>query len=228
MTSKFIQWGERLGAFDFKIDYILGSSNAVADYLSGLRDRAEALGIPENAGIPDDRAVGAVNTEELVQGTAEDEDFQRIQESIRSKAWKDFQLPDKKQMTAFYGVRNELKILRGLLFLGNRIIPPSMLRREVLRCAHEGHPGMKRSKAALRSHFCWPGMDHTMEDYINNCGECARSSKLSHVRIPGTMLRSRSQFSQRSNGHGISQDHSAAGTTWLPWSTTSLDSRNSS
>ncbi len=91
---------------------------------------------------------------EIASGAiADEEDFQRIQETIRSKAWKDFQLPDKKQMAAFYGVRNELKIRRGLLFRGNQIIPPAMLRKEVIRCAHEGHPGIKRTKAALRSHL---------------------------------------------------------------------------
>ncbi len=85
-------------------------------------------------------------------------------------------------MAAFYGVSNELKIRRGLLFHGNRIIPPAMLRKEVFRCAHEGHPRIKRTKAALRSHFWWPGMDHAMADFVKNCGECAWNSKVQPIK----------------------------------------------
>ena len=50
----------------------------------------------------------------------------------------------------FWGYRDELSILDGLVLKGTRIIVPKACREEVLLKLHEGHFGVERTKLRAR------------------------------------------------------------------------------
>ena len=55
---------------------------------------------------------------------------------------------------------------------GTRIVIPEALRGEVLRLAHEGHQGIVKMKARLRTKVWWPKMDLDPERVCKSCHGC--------------------------------------------------------
>ena len=60
----------------------------------------------------------------------------------------------------------------GILFAGDRIIIPSVLRQEMLHQLHVAHQGMQRTKALARRYFYWPGMMRDIEQMVETCSAC--------------------------------------------------------
>ena len=59
----------------------------------------------------------------------------------------------------------------GILFAGDMIIIPSVLRQEMLQL-HVAHQGMQRTKALARRYFYWPGMMRDIEQMLQTCSAC--------------------------------------------------------
>ena len=76
------------------------------------------------------------------------------------------------RMSAYLCVRNELCMLGKLVLRGTRIVIPEALRGEVLLLAHEGHQGIVKMKARLRTKVWWPKMDLDAERVGKSCHGC--------------------------------------------------------
>lgn len=46
----------------------------------------------------------------------------------------------------------------GLTFLGEKLIVPLRLLKDMLNLVHESHQGIDKSKVRAREVMCWPGM----------------------------------------------------------------------
>ena len=55
-------------------------------------------------------------------------------------------------------MREQLTVVEGVLLLGNRYVIPKALRRQILRLAQEGHPGVDAYQDTLRKRVWWPGL----------------------------------------------------------------------
>ena len=66
-------------------------------------------------------------------------------------------------MTAYVGVKDELCVLGKIVLRGTRIVVLKALRGEVLRLTHEGHQGIVKMKARLRTKVWWPKIDSDAE-----------------------------------------------------------------
>ena len=60
----------------------------------------------------------------------------------------------------------------GILLRGDRIVIPKALQQECLRRAHEGHLGIVKTKALIRSKIWYPGMDDAIEYHVRGCIAC--------------------------------------------------------
>ena len=61
----------------------------------------------------------------------------------------------------------------GLLLIDNeRIFVPKMLRQEILKRIHIGHPGRNKSLRFSRRFFYWPGLSQDIINQIDNCEVC--------------------------------------------------------
>lgn len=182
-TSKFLRWKERLEAFDFILEYIPGPHNAVADYLSRIQIRAEQLGVNSLTGA-------GITTKRLQQETAKDGDLQEIKKAVETGQWKALGLGNPDHKRSLLALKDEILTKDGLVFREGRIIPPGSLRLEILEAAHQGHPGIVRTKGSLRQSYWWPGMDSFTERFIRTCVGCQISSKskpagaVEHTSIP--------------------------------------------
>lgn len=93
---------------------------------------------------------------------------------------------DKRQfeLKPFAQIQHELTVNHGILLRGEQIIPPTKLRLQILKRAHEGHPGVVRMKRLLRSTYWWPGMDAAIKNHVKFCLPCQDSAKSHKVIVP--------------------------------------------
>ena len=191
-SAKFERWLERLSRFDYKIEYIKGERNCIADALSRL-PRPAATQPPTPAisegESPKFKATiaaitsGPISLDSIREHTTADSLLQQVKEYLHN-TW-----PVKKaisaELQAYYNVRNELSMAHGCIVRSNhRFVIPVSLQQRILHVAHEGHPGIVRAKRQLRSTYWWPGLDTQVEEFIKHCLACQDSNKAHKISMP--------------------------------------------
>ena len=92
--------------------------------------------------------------------------------------------------TAYMCVKDELRVLGKLVLRGTRIVISKALPEEVLHLAHEGHQGIVKMKARLRTQVWWPKIDSDAERVcksFHGCqvvGECQVPEVMRKVKPP--------------------------------------------
>ncbi|XP_039204776.1 uncharacterized protein K02A2.6-like [Crotalus tigris] len=76
---------------------------------------------------------------------------------------------------SFIRRQDELSAYKGCILWGSRVIVPHTLRARVLESLHEGHPGIVRMKALMRSYLWWPGLDKDIEVQMKGCQVCQQT-----------------------------------------------------
>ena len=167
-SARIERWVLRLQSYRFKIQYKPGTQN-IADSLSRLGGKEEASAsdadeyiyfIAKNA-IP-----GAMTGREIEEASASDAELYSLHECIKSGQW------DRCPNSVYKAVKDELTNLGKLILRGTRIVIPEKLRDHVLNLAHEGHQGIVKTKARLRSKVWWPGIDKDAEQHVRACRSC--------------------------------------------------------
>ena len=67
--------------------------------------------------------------------------------------------------------------MNGCLYREERAIIPTSLRSRILQLAHEGHPGIVRTKHRLRESVWWPNIDRDAEQFVRSCESCIMADK---------------------------------------------------
>jgi hypothetical protein len=107
----------------------------------------------------------ACTIEQVKEATAKDATLQTVLKSLQSGAWN-------KDLGLFFSHRNELSFSDGVLLRNNRIVIPRSLQQRVLELAHQGHQGIAKTKARLRTKVWWPGMSTEAETFVKRCQPC--------------------------------------------------------
>ena len=66
-------------------------------------------------------------------------------------------------------MRGELSAIGKLVLRGTRIVVPKQRRGQVLKLAHEGHPGTVAVKQRLRTKVWWPDIDKEAKKACKTC-----------------------------------------------------------
>lgn len=77
-----------------------------------------------------------------------DTDLTEIRQGLLNGKWNTL------KNKAFLLVKGELAAVGNLVLRGIRIVIPTSFREQVLRIAHEGHPGIVAMKQRLRNKVC--------------------------------------------------------------------------
>ena len=186
--ARVVRWATRLLPYHYKVTYVKGKSNVVADGLSRNPSK-----LNEN---PTDLEVGlaciqgsqppCVTYKELQENTAKDETLSQVRQFLLER-W-----PAKvtDNLVPYHRCREDLSINDGLILRGDRIVVPVELRYRLLAFAHEGHFGMVKTKQRLRRSYWWPTMDKEAEDIVRQCTCCVlippRDSPVQAVNWPTT------------------------------------------
>lgn len=79
----------------------------------------------------------------------------------------------KSETKPFWAVKEELHIINGIIFRGDRVVIPKNLWQEMLRRVHEGHLGIEKCKRRARDVMWWPGMTTQIEHVVKACDTCS-------------------------------------------------------
>ena len=199
VTARLARWVVRLTGYDFKIDYVKGKENVVADALSRRSD-IEAVARKEidevrSKGQGERVRLAAAETGESEIGMVDEGQSELIVniESLWDRM-REAAKGDANYVRRLAGKQEDDKWERrdGLLWSSDGAVwvPDSReLRTLVLQLAHDwaGHFGMSRTLGKLRQHCVWDGMTREVEDYCRSCVTCA-VHKSANQR-PGGVLR---------------------------------------
>ena len=74
---------------------------------------------------------------------------------------------------AYFGFREELAIVNGLIVKGHQVVIPSQLLDEALKLLHSSHMGIVKTKDRARTSFFWPSINQDIESRLSECHPCA-------------------------------------------------------
>lgn len=180
MMPRIAKWVLGLQGFNFKMVYVPGSMNNVADYLSRAPvECGEDSPLPKETIL--EIELPAVAQDQWESQMKQDRDLEEVKKLVIN-GWpsKCKDLPEGLQ--CFWNVRDDLSIEGSLLLKSGKIIPPEGLRDHIIDLTHEGHLGRSLSKARLRAEYWFPKMDQLMEEKVRDCVACSRSDKSKCLR----------------------------------------------
>ena len=108
----------------------------------------------------------AMTTCEVERASEYDSELESVRESLLTGNWHSMKFKQ------YVPVRRELCATGMLVLCGTRIVIPQTLCTQVLKLAHEGHPGIVAMKQRLRSKVWWPGIDKEAEKFCKHCHGC--------------------------------------------------------
>ncbi|UYV62952.1 K02A2.6-like [Cordylochernes scorpioides] len=183
-ANRIQRWAIILSAYQYKIEYIKGTSNTEADVLSRL-----PMFTPEpDSKEPDSEPVAMVLLMDALDSSPVTSDDIRAglpgNPALRQaldhtpQGWSE-ETPKEMELMPYWSRRYELGACEGLLFWGNRVIIPTNLRAKMLDELHNSHQGIVGLKSVARTLFWWPGLDKDIEETVRRCNCCQ-----SHASMP--------------------------------------------
>ena len=73
----------------------------------------------------------------------------------------------------YFGFREKLAIVNGLIVKGHRVVIPNQLCDEALKLLHSSHMGIVKTKDRARTSFFWPSINRDIESHLSECHPCA-------------------------------------------------------
>lgn len=175
----------RLQPYTFKLVYKPGRYLYVADALSRayetnsdsepeprdhLEAQAQVCSVACNNPLTDTHFL-------LIQKcTCDDNEMQLLIKRIR-KGWPAHRKETEEILRCYWDVRDELTVIYGLVWKGDRVVIPKCMRREMLQKVHVGHLGPEKCKLRAREIMYWPNMNSQLSDMINHCQACLKYKK---------------------------------------------------
>lgn len=167
-------WALRLLPYRFDIKRVPGCSN-IADALSRLISKTQ---VDEPFDEENDKhilyALDAVNMNiswtDIQLASETDDELKAVKWAMISKKWPE-------HLRRYEIQENDLRILDPMVFKGDKIILPKILRTKALDIAHQGHIGIGATKRIMREYFWWPNMSKDTTEFIKSCQTCLMISR---------------------------------------------------
>lgn len=167
----------RLQPYDLNIIYKPGKYLYIADTLSRaalldneLTDLDEDIELHVNL-LTSNLSISPSKLNEIISATSSDETLQKLILYCKNG------FPNSKDkvedcIKPYFPLKDDIHEANNLVFLSNRIIIPSALRKYFLKLIHEGHQGMNSCKKLVRNSMYWPNINNDIDNYISNCDIC--------------------------------------------------------
>ena len=166
--ARIERWVLRLQCFDFAVKYRPGKTN-IADALSRLveNEKKPSRGDEDHYvwWVASQSVPKAMKLEDIQVASAADATISRLRESILSDKWP-------ADLRTYELIKSELCVYDQVVLRHTRILMPASLRDQVLTLAHEGHPGIVKTKQRLRPKVWWPNIDRDVERKCKQCEGC--------------------------------------------------------
>ena len=186
--TRIARWSLRLTPYKLKFRFQAGKDN-IADYMSRhpipqsetqtTMCRHDKIAEDYVNFVLENDQFSAITLSEVQSATENDPTLQTVIKLINNNKWfaiSDHALPESnsKSLQAFKNVKDELTVndQKNLIFRGSQLVIPATLQNRVVSVAHEGHQGIAKTKAFIRSKAWFPGIDKMVEEQVEKCIPC--------------------------------------------------------
>ena len=114
------------------------------------------------------------------RATAAGKVLQKVKEYVKN-GWPENNRALPVKVVPYFLHRDELTIMQGLIFKGEWIIIPSVLRKEMKEKIHQGHLGREKCKVCARQVMFWQRIISELTELVSNCTSCLENQR-SHQR----------------------------------------------
>lgn len=177
VSPRVQQWALTLAAYEYKIAYKAGTTNANADALS----RLPLSKMPESVPVPGETILllehldhTPINSQHIREWTRCNPVLSKVHQ-FTLNGWPHH--CQDVQLHPYLSRKAELTIEGGCVLWGNRVIVPPQGQAQVIAELHKAHPGISRMKALARGYVWWPNMDRELEDAVKKCQQCQLHQK---------------------------------------------------
>ena len=80
------------------------------------------------------------------------------------------------ELRQFYEVHERLFSQDGVVYLDQRVVIPSSLRKHVLESLHSANQGVSGMRRRANATVYWPGMSTAINNYRINCHDCQKNA----------------------------------------------------
>ena len=108
---------------------------------------------------------------EIQQKTATDPELQTVMQII-TDGWPEHRSQADPRARPYFDVQDELTIIDGILYKGQRIIIPASLRKSALTMLHAAHQGIVKTKQLARDLLYWPAINGQIEYMVARFSAC--------------------------------------------------------
>ncbi|KAG1651802.1 hypothetical protein GQR58_026737 [Nymphon striatum] len=111
--------------------------------------------------------------QEIKQIILDDKDMKTLKQYIH-KGWPHHRRNIPISIRQYWSIREEVYEADDLLLVGEKLLVPWGLRKQILDQLHESHTGIEKCKSRAREVYYWPGMSRDIENMITKCSTCAQ------------------------------------------------------
>ena len=104
---------------------------------------------------------------------AEDQTLVKLSQAILTR-WPRYRRNCDPLFRQYWPLRDELHVIKGVVYAGERVVIPISVRSEMLQKLHESHLGMEKCRARVRAFMYWPAMCSDFNEMIAKCSTCLK------------------------------------------------------
>ena len=179
----------RTFSYNFKIRYIPGPTNQIADCLSRLGVQKDSISLPKLQVNQITSQLKARNDSlHRIRLATQADDYLAILKHIIQQGWPKTVKEVPQEIQKYWTFHEELTIKDGLILKGMHIVIPDKMREDILKQIHEGHLGLNKCQMRAKETVYWPGLNDQLENLILNCQLCLKYSKSKNKSTPHIAL----------------------------------------
>ncbi|KAL9976432.1 hypothetical protein ACROYT_G013732 [Oculina patagonica] len=165
----------RLQKYNLQVKYKKGKEMLLADTLSraylpevnATEFSRELEDIDHRVWLP----VTGDRWQQMKNAAADDPVQKKLRDIIRS-GWPENRAQAPECVRPYFDVRGELTVQDELVFKGQQIVIPAVLRKELMEQTHATHIGIEGCIRRARETLYWPRMTTDIKEYISKCDIC--------------------------------------------------------
>ena len=114
--------------------------------------------------------------EEIKEETAKDPGLKKVTKCI-IEGWLNSKdnMPD--EAKSYCSFREELSIINGIVFKGERLVISEVMRKKVLDQLYQAQMGIEKTKRRARATIFWPQINHQIENMVKKYSTCKQNQK---------------------------------------------------
>ena len=164
--------------YDFKVKYIKGKDNVLADCMSHLPASSDLLSTSQIQlpRISVNCITSKVQTsdpqiQQIIDATNKDDTRVLLKHTVNN-GWPMSikQVPE--EIQPYWNSREQITIENGMLLKNTRIIIPHALQPELVQKIHEGHLGLKKCLYQAHETVYWPNIQKDLTEKLKSCPSC--------------------------------------------------------